>query len=90
MHIDAHHELENLWAGIAQYEAVKAIVLTGAGDRAFCTGIDRIEATARAGSGYPLGVQVASELVRRFPDLVPVGPSKGVERVLAAMRGSGV
>jgi nucleoside-diphosphate-sugar epimerase len=29
-------------------------------------------------------------LVRRFPDLVPVGPNRGVERMLEAMRGSGV
>jgi 2-pyrone-4,6-dicarboxylate lactonase len=32
------------------------------------SGIDRIEATARAGSGYPLGVQLARQLVERFPD----------------------
>jgi 2-pyrone-4,6-dicarboxylate lactonase len=31
------------------------------------SGIDRIEATARAGSGYPMGVQLAQELVTRFP-----------------------
>ena len=32
------------------------------------SGIDRIEATARAGSGYPQGVALARELVQRFPD----------------------
>ena len=32
------------------------------------SGIDRIEATARAGSGYPLGVRLARRLVERFPD----------------------
>mgnify|MGYP001199936748 FL=1 len=31
------------------------------------SGIDRIEATARAGSGYPLGVRLARQLVARFP-----------------------
>ena len=31
------------------------------------SGIDRIEATARAGSGYPLGVKLAKRLVERFP-----------------------
>ena len=32
------------------------------------SGIDRIEATARAGSGYPQGVRLARMLVERFPD----------------------
>lgn len=32
------------------------------------SGIDRIESTARAGSGYPLGVKLAERLVARFPD----------------------
>lgn len=32
------------------------------------SGIDRIEASARAGSGYPLGVQLARTLLERFPD----------------------
>jgi 2-pyrone-4,6-dicarboxylate lactonase len=31
------------------------------------SGIDRIQATARAGSGYPLGVELARTLVQRFP-----------------------
>jgi len=31
------------------------------------SGIDRIESTARPGSGYPLGVQLAARLVERFP-----------------------
>jgi len=32
------------------------------------SGIDRIEATSRAGSGYPLGTQLAAQLLERFPD----------------------
>lgn len=32
------------------------------------SGIDRVEATARAGSGYPLGVRLAQRLVERFPE----------------------
>ena len=32
------------------------------------SGIDRIQATARAGSGYPLGVKLAQTLVARFPN----------------------
>jgi 2-pyrone-4,6-dicarboxylate lactonase len=31
------------------------------------SGIDRIEATSRAGSGYPLGTALAARLVSRFP-----------------------
>lgn len=31
------------------------------------SGIDRIESSARAGSGYPLGTQLAAALVERFP-----------------------
>jgi 2-pyrone-4,6-dicarboxylate lactonase len=32
------------------------------------SGIDRIEATSRAGSGYPMGTQLAARLVERFPE----------------------
>jgi enoyl-CoA hydratase/carnithine racemase len=36
-------ELEAVWRHVKADAAVRAIVLTGAGDRAFCTGIDRSE-----------------------------------------------
>ena len=32
------------------------------------SGIDRIEATSQAGSGYPMGTQLAARLVENFPD----------------------
>jgi 2-pyrone-4,6-dicarboxylate lactonase len=32
------------------------------------SGIDRIESTARAGSGYPMGTKLAARLVSTFPD----------------------
>jgi 2-pyrone-4,6-dicarboxylate lactonase len=32
------------------------------------SGIDRIESTSHAGSGYPLGVKLAARLVKTFPD----------------------
>lgn len=32
------------------------------------SGIDRIESTAKAGSGYPMGKQLAARLVEHFPD----------------------
>lgn len=34
-------ELSRLWRGLKTDDAVRCIVLTGSGDRAFCTGIDR-------------------------------------------------
>jgi 2-pyrone-4,6-dicarboxylate lactonase len=32
------------------------------------SGIDRVESTSHAGSGYPLGVKLAARLVENFPD----------------------
>jgi 2-pyrone-4,6-dicarboxylate lactonase len=57
----------NLGLGHADVQALMRL-LDHPGVHVKVSGIDRIEATARAGSGYPLGVQVASELVRRFPE----------------------
>ena len=37
-------ELRALWIGLKTNDDVRCIVLTGAGDKAFCTGIDRAEA----------------------------------------------
>ena len=36
-------ELKALWRGLRRHDDVRCIVLTGAGDKAFCTGIDRME-----------------------------------------------
>jgi enoyl-CoA hydratase/carnithine racemase len=36
-------ELKALWRGLRRHDDVRCIVLTGAGDQAFCTGIDRME-----------------------------------------------
>jgi enoyl-CoA hydratase/carnithine racemase len=50
-------ELRDLWRWLRRHDDVRVIVLTGAGDRAFCTGIDRSEAlsdgprSARGGDG---------------------------------------
>ena len=38
------HELHHLWTSLRTIDEVRAVVLTGAGDKAFCTGIDRMEA----------------------------------------------
>jgi enoyl-CoA hydratase/carnithine racemase len=37
-------ELQSVWLRLADDEAIRVVVLTGAGERAFCTGIDREEA----------------------------------------------
>ncbi|MEY9878038.1 enoyl-CoA hydratase/carnithine racemase [Streptacidiphilus sp. MAP12-33] len=34
-------ELRDLWRALREDDAVRVVVLTGAGDRAFCTGVDR-------------------------------------------------
>jgi enoyl-CoA hydratase/carnithine racemase len=39
-------ELQQVWQSLRTNDAVRAVVLTGAGDRAFCTGIDRSEVPA--------------------------------------------
>ena len=36
-------ELHTLWRALRRHDAVRCIVLTGAGEKAFCTGIDRME-----------------------------------------------
>lgn len=36
-------ELHSVWRGLRRHDDVRCIVLTGAGDKAFCTGIDRME-----------------------------------------------
>ncbi len=36
-------ELRALWRGLRRHDDVRCIVLTGAGEKAFCTGIDRME-----------------------------------------------
>jgi len=39
-------ELRHLWRWLRRHDPVRVVVLTGAGDKAFCTGIDRSEAIA--------------------------------------------
>jgi enoyl-CoA hydratase/carnithine racemase len=49
-------ELSSVWQSIRSDDAVRVTVLTGAGDRAFCTGIDRSgisnDGTAEGGVGF--------------------------------------
>ena len=39
-------ELRSVWRWLRRHDDVRVVVLTGAGDKAFCTGIDRSEALA--------------------------------------------
>jgi enoyl-CoA hydratase/carnithine racemase len=41
-------ELRTLWRALRRHDDVRAVVLTGRGDKAFCTGIDRNEALGDA------------------------------------------
>jgi 2-pyrone-4,6-dicarboxylate lactonase len=56
----------NLGAGHADFQRLMRL-LDDPRMHVKVSGIDRIEATARAGSGYPMGVALAKELVARFP-----------------------
>ena len=47
-------ELHGLWRDLRFDDEVRAIVLTGAGERAFCTGIDRGETVPQPSSPYML------------------------------------
>ena len=41
--VQMQHELKEVWRGLRTNDDVRCAVLTGAGDRAFCAGIDRQE-----------------------------------------------
>ena len=44
-------ELKELWEGLRRHDDVRCVVLTGAGEKAFCTGIDRAETMGTDGNG---------------------------------------
>jgi enoyl-CoA hydratase/carnithine racemase len=60
-------ELRDLWRWLRRHDDVRVIVLTGAGDKAFCTGIDRSEALAdgpRSGRAGGSGPEIGDDAVR--------------------------
>jgi len=60
-------ELRDLWRWLRRHDPVRVVVLTGAGDKAFCTGIDRSEALAdgpRAGRGGRSGPEIGDDSIR--------------------------
>jgi len=48
--IQMRNELKDCWRSLRYDDEVRCVVLTGAGERAFCSGIDRMETM---GDGYP-------------------------------------
>ena len=53
--VQMQRELRDLWRGLRRNDDVRVVILTGAGDHAFCTGIDRTETMADYGSGEKRG-----------------------------------
>ena len=45
-------ELRELWQGLKTNDEVRSIVLTGSGQKAFCTGIDRADVPTEEGEYY--------------------------------------
>jgi enoyl-CoA hydratase/carnithine racemase len=53
-------ELHDLWRGLRHNDDVRVVILTGAGNRAFCTGIDRTETMSHYVSGEQRATRVGS------------------------------
>jgi enoyl-CoA hydratase/carnithine racemase len=53
--LEMQGELKRLWRGLRTNDDVRCVVLTGAGDKAFCVGIDRSEAMGDWQSGDDVG-----------------------------------
>ncbi len=65
--LQMQRELRELWTALRWHEPVRVVILTGAGEKAFCTGIDRQEAIAE---GY-LGDQENRDPMRAGPVTTP-------------------
>ncbi len=66
-------EVHSCWRPLRDNDDIRVIVLTGAGDKAFCTGIDRAE---QVGNGArPLScsapIRASCPRIRRFSSQVP-------------------
>ena len=66
--VQMQRELKAVWTGMRRNEDVRVAVLTGAGDKAFCTGIDRTETM---GSGSADGAGGRGEKVVGAPSSTP-------------------
>jgi enoyl-CoA hydratase/carnithine racemase len=47
-------ELHALWRGLRRHDDVRCVVITGTGEKAFCTGIDRMEQMGGDGTPAPI------------------------------------
>ena len=56
-----HDELRETWMGLKEDRSVRAIVITGAGERAFCTGMDLQDFASRGGP-RPIKADVKDEM----------------------------
>ncbi|MFE9402025.1 enoyl-CoA hydratase/isomerase family protein [Streptomyces sp. NPDC006530] len=76
--LDAAHQLAHVWRELRFDDMVRAVVLTGAGERAFCTGIDRSAEVAQPSSPYSTD-----------DPLIAIGPKANDlwKPVVAAVRG---
>jgi len=69
-------ELRSLWRWLRRHDDVRVVVLTGAGDKAFCTGIDRSEALAegpRPGRAERSGGRTSQDGPDRGDEAVHIG-----------------
>ncbi|MFF4182180.1 enoyl-CoA hydratase/isomerase family protein [Streptomyces sp. NPDC001691] len=76
--LDTAEQLSGIWRELRFDETVRAVVLTGAGERAFCTGIDRSAEVAQPSSPYSTD-----------DPLIAIGPKANDlwKPVIAAVRG---
>src|SRR5437868_5574235 len=58
--LQMQEELRHMWRSLRHNDAVRCAVLTGAGDRAFCVGIDRNETMGQWDSLDEVGQRAAT------------------------------
>jgi len=58
--LQMQHELKTLWRGLRTDDSVRCVVLTGAGEKAFCVGIDRQETMGAWGAVDDVGNRSAT------------------------------
>ncbi len=53
--LEMQYELQELWTGLRWHDDVRVVILTGAGEKAFCSGIDRQESIEEGYLGEATG-----------------------------------
>jgi enoyl-CoA hydratase/carnithine racemase len=88
--LQMQYELRSVWASVRENHDVRAVILTGAGERAFCTGIDREEGVHtdfRDGVNYATG-QVGTPFQYNDPGTNILPKQNGLWKpVIAAVNG---